>query len=47
MKVLRKEVVGKMGQGRIQSEEEILQKLDNPFLVKMHYSFESVIYLLP
>ena len=42
MKVMKKEFMDEITQQRIHIEEQILQKLDNPFLVKMHYSFESV-----
>ena len=42
MKVLKKEEIkAKAQEAHTQSEREILEKISNPFIVKLHYAFQS------
>ena len=42
MKVLKKaNLLARNQLGHTQSEREILQKMSNPFIVQMHYAFQT------
>lgn len=45
MKVLAKDTIRKRNQiEHTRTERDVLEKVDNPFVVQLHYAFQNVFY---